>query len=150
MAGWQPEIGLTINADGIERSASALIPVAAEPSVIWTTLSIEESMTDQSSLLHFEILNAGNTVVQERILVEAPEGWTAEVEDSDIVNLAIGESQGLRVRIVPDAPGEALITLTFEDSNMHGSSHSAILDVANDPSLGTEAVSYTHLRAHET
>ena len=138
MAGWQPEIGLTINADGIERSAGALIPVAAEPSVIWTTLSIEESMTDKSSLLHFEILNAGNTVVQERVIIEAPDGWTAEVEDSDIVNLAIGESQGLRVRIVPDAPGEALITLTFEDSNMHGSSHSAILDVANDPSLGTE------------
>ena len=105
---------------------------------VWTTLSIEESIADQSSLLHFEILNDGNTVVQERALIEAPEGWTAEVEDSDIVNLAIGESQGLRVRIVPDAPGEALITLTFEDSNMHGSSHSAILDVANDPSLGTE------------
>ena len=48
------------------------------------------------------------------------------------------ESQGLRVRIVPDAPGEALISLSFEDSNMPGSTHSAILDVADDPSLGTE------------
>ncbi len=138
MAGWQPEIGLTIAADGIERSASAFISVAAEPSVIWTTLSIEESMVDQSSLLHFEILNTGNTVIQERVIIESPEGWTAEVEDSDIIDLSIGESQGIRVRIVPDTLGEALVSLSIEDSNIHGSTHSVILDVASDPSLNTE------------
>ena len=143
MAGWQPEIGLTINADGIERSAGALISVAAEPSVIWTTLSIEESMADQFSLLHFEIMNTGNTVVQERIIIVYPEGWTAEVEDSDLVNLAIGESQGVRVRIVPDSPGEALVSMSFEDSNTPGSTHSAILDVASDPSLNTGGESGT-------
>ena len=83
-------------------------------------------------------MNTGNTVVQERVIIESPEGWTAEVEDSDIVDLAIGESQGLRVRIVPDTTGEALVSLSFEDSNIHGSTHSAILDVASDPSLNTE------------
>ena len=137
MAGWQPEIGLTINADGIERSASAFISVDASPSVIWTTLSMEESMEGQSSLLHFEILNTGNTVIQERITIDAPKGCSAEVEGVDIVDLAIGESQSIRVQIVPDSPGEVSIELGFEDSNTPGSTHSSTVDVASDPSRST-------------
>ena len=137
MAGWQPEIGLTINADGIERSASAFISVDANPSVIWTTLSMEESIEGQSSLLHFEILNTGNTVIQERITIDAPKGCSAEVEGVDIVDLAIGESQSIRVQIVPDSPGEVSIELGFEDSNTPGSTHSSTVDVASDPSRST-------------
>ena len=140
-AGWQPELGLTINADGIEKSAGAFITVAAQPSVIWTTLSIEESMVDKSSLLHLEILNTGNTIIQERIMIESPDGWTAEVEDSDLVDITIGESQGVRVRIVPAATGEALVSLSFEDSNIPGSTHSVILDVASDPTRNTQGES---------
>ena len=139
MAGWQPEIGLTINADGIERSASAFIPVDASPSVIWTTLSMEESMEGQSSLLHFEILNTGNTLIQERLIIDSPKGFSAEIDGTDVIDLAIGESQGIRVQIVPDSPGEATIVLGFEDSSTPGSSHSSTVDVSSDPSRNTSS-----------
>ena len=95
-------------------------------------------MVDKSSLLHLEILNTGNTIIQERIMIESPDGWTAEVEDSDLVDITIGESQGVRVRIVPAATGEALVSLSFEDSNIPGSTHSVILDVASDPTRSTQ------------
>ena len=36
-----------------------------------------------------------------------------------------------------------MVSLSFEDSNIHGSTHSAILDVASDPSLNTEGGSGT-------
>ena len=133
MAGWQPEIGLTINADGIERSASALIPVASNPSVVWTTLSMEESIEGQSSLLHLEILNTGNTVIQERLTLDSPDGCSAEVEGTDLVDLAIGESQGIRIQITPNSPGEVTIDVGFENSNTPGSNHASTIDVAADP-----------------
>jgi hypothetical protein len=98
---------------------------------------MEESMEGQSSLLHFEILNTGNTVIQERITIDAPKGCSAEVEGVDIVDLAIGESQSIRVQIVPDSPGEVSIELGFEDSNTPGSTHSSTVDVASDPSRST-------------
>jgi len=138
-AGWGPEIGLTINADGIERSAGALIgganiPVVGEPSVVWTTLSMEESKEGLSSLLHFRIQNTGNTHVQERLIVAVPEGWSVEVQGSDIVDLPLGESQDFRVLVTPDSSGEAAVDLSLENSNTPGSTHSASIDVASDPS----------------
>jgi hypothetical protein len=134
MAGWQPEIGLTINADGIERSAGAFISVAEEPSVVWTTLSMEESMEGQSSLLHFRIQNTGNTHVQERLIITASDGWSVEVQGSDIVDLPLGESQDFRVLVTPDSSGEAAVDLSLENSNTPGSTHSASMDVTSDPS----------------
>ena len=125
MAGWQPEIGLTINADGIERSAGAFIPVAGEPSVVWTTLSMEESMEGQPSLLHFRIQNTGNTHVQERLIVASPDGWSVEVQGTDIVDLPLGESQDFRVLVTPDSSGENTVDLSLENSNTPGSTHSA-------------------------
>ena len=120
MAGWQPEIGLTINADGIERSASAFVSVDANPSVVWTTVSMDESMEGQSSLIHFEILNTGNTVIQERLIIDSPKGCSAEVDGTDMIDLAIGESQSIRVRISPNSPGDVTIGLEFEASSIPG------------------------------
>ena len=143
MAGWQPEIGLTIDADGIQRSAGAQISVAASPSVTWSTVSMDESMEGSPSMLLFEVRNTGNTIVQERIIVESSEGWTVMVEDSDIVDLAITESQSVRVKITPDSSGEGAIDLSFESSSIPGSTHSVTVDVANNPSLDTESGSGT-------
>ena len=134
MAGWQPEIGLTIDADGIERTASAQIPIASNPSVIWKTLSMEESIEGTSSLLHLEILNTGNTVIQERLTIDSPDGCSAEVEGSDLIDLAIGETQGFRIKITPNSPGEVTIGVGFENSNTLGSNHATTIDVAADPS----------------
>ena len=134
MAGWQPEIGLTIDADGIERSASALVPVASNPSVVWTTLSIDESIEGKSTLFHLEILNTGNTVIQERLTIDSPDGCSAEVEGSDLIDLAIGETQGFRIKITPNSPGEVTIGAGFENSNIPGSNHASTIDVAADPS----------------
>lgn len=134
MAGWQPEIGLTINADGIERSASAYIAVDAKPSVVWSTVSIDESMEGQSSLIHLEILNTGNTVVEERLLIDSPKGCSAEVDGTDMIDLAIGESQSIRVRISPNSPGDVTIDFEFEASSIPGSTHSTSVDVLDDPS----------------
>ena len=138
MAGLQPEIGLTIDADGIERSSSAAMTVASNPGVSWTTLSMDESMEDSSSLLHLEISNIGNTIVQERVIVDAPKGWTVEFVDTAVVNLAIQESQSIRLQITPDSSGEDSIELSFEDSNIAGSTYSISLDVAADPTKKAE------------
>ncbi|MDP6845249.1 MAG: hypothetical protein QF722_06865, partial [Candidatus Thalassarchaeaceae archaeon] len=143
MAGWQPEIGLTIDADGIERSAGAVITVASNPAVDWTTHSMDESIEDSSSLLHLEISNIGNTVVQERVIIDAPKGWKVEFVDSAVVNLAIQESQSIRLQVTPDSSGEGTIGLSFEESNIPGSTYSISMDVAADPTKKSEGGSGT-------
>ncbi|MEE2747606.1 MAG: S8 family serine peptidase [Candidatus Thermoplasmatota archaeon] len=138
MAGWQPEIGLTINADGIERSASAFISIAADPSVVWKTISLEESMEGESSLLHFNIENTGNTVIQERLVIEAPEGWSVEIQDSDIIDIPLQESQDFRVLVTPGSAGEESIELKIEGWEIPGSTHSVSMDVLSNPTTNTE------------
>ena len=44
--------------------------VASIPSVQWRTLSIEESVEGQSSLIHLEVTNTGNTVIGEKVIVD--------------------------------------------------------------------------------
>ena len=138
MAGWQPEIGLTIDADGIERSAGTVVTVAFNPGVSWTTLSMDESMEGSSSLLHLEISNIGNTIVQECVIVDAPKGWKVEFVDTAALNLAIQESQSIRLQITPDSSGEDSIDLSFEESEISGSTYSVSLDVASDPTKKAE------------
>ena len=138
MAGWQPEIGLDILADNIPVSASAFISIAAQPSVVWTTVSMEESMEGKLSIIHFNIQNTGNTVVQERIVIESPEGWTVEIQDTDIVEIPLEESQDFRVAITPGTSGEESIELKLENSNIPGSTHSVEMDVVSDPTSSPE------------
>lgn len=139
MAGWQPEIGLTISADGIEKSASAFMTVASIPSVQWRTLSIEESVEGQASLIHLEVTNTGNTVIEEKVIIETPSGWSAEIQESSVIELGIDETEALRVLITPGSTGEGSLELSFENSQIPGSEHSVELDVARDPNRSTES-----------
>ena len=108
--------------------------MASNPSVVWTTLSIDESIEGKSTLLHLEILNTGNTVIQERLIIDHPGDCPADVEGTDVVDLAIGESQSIRIQITPNTPGEVTIGVGFENSNIPGSTHATTVDVAADPS----------------
>ena len=137
MGGWEPEVGLTIDADGVEKSASAFMTVASNPNVMWSTLSIDEFIEGQSSLVHFEIKNQGNTVIEEKITIETPSGWSAEIQESSIIEIGIEESQAIRVSITPDSSGEGTIQLGFENSQIAGSAHSVTLVVAKDPTRAT-------------
>ena len=113
MAGWQPEIGLTISADGIEKSASAFMTVASIPSVQWRTLSIEESVEGQSSLIHLEVMNTGNTVIGEKVIVDTPSGWSAEIQESSLIELGIDETEALRILITPGSTGDGKYRVEF-------------------------------------
>ena len=139
MAGWQPEIGLTISADGVEKSASAFMTVASFPNVQWRTLSIEESVEGKASLVHFEVRNMGNTAIDERVIIETPSGWSAEIQESSLIDIGIDETQALRVLVTPGSSGEGSVELSFENSEIPGSQHSVVLDVAKDPTRSTES-----------
>ena len=139
MAGWQPEIGLTISADGVEKSASAFMTVASFPNVQWSTLSIEESVEGKASLVHLEVTNMGNTAIDEKVIIESPSGWSAEIQESSLIGIGIDETQALRVMITPDSSGEGSIELSFENSEIPGSQHLVSLDVASDPTRTTES-----------
>ena len=140
MAGWQPEVGLTITADGIEKSASAFMTVASFPSVQWSTLSIEEFVEGQASLVHVEVTNTGNTAIEEKVIIESPAGWTVTIEESSLIEIGIDETQAMRIKVLPNSPGDdSSIELSFENSDLPGSQHSVTLDVARDPNRSTES-----------
>ena len=143
MAGWQPEIGLTISADGVEKTASAFMTVASFPNVQWRTLSIEESVEGKASLVHFEVTNMGNTAIDERVIIETPSGWSAEIQESSLIDIGIDETQALRVLVTPGSSGEESVALSFENSEIPGSQHSVSLDVARDPTRSTDSSTAT-------
>ncbi|MEE2758767.1 MAG: S8 family serine peptidase [Candidatus Thermoplasmatota archaeon] len=140
MAGWQPEVGLTIDADGVQKTASAYMTVASYPQVLWRTLSIGDTVEGQSSLVHVEVTNTGNTVIEEKVIIDSPAGWTVVIEESSLIEIGIDETQALRMMVTPDSPGDdRSIELSFENSDIPGSEHSVALDVAVDPTRSTES-----------
>jgi uncharacterized membrane protein len=134
MGGWQPEISLVVDAEGVERTSVAVITVASQPAVQWSTLSIDESLEGAESMIHLEIQNTGNTRIEQRIRIEAPEGWVAEVDGPDIVDLAIDETRGVRIRVVPAEPGLATVVVRLDGSDdIESATHTIGLDVIDDP-----------------
>ena len=140
MAGWQPEIGLVVDADGVIETSSVQVPIAANPAVVWRTLSIEEAKEGETSMIHLEIENLGNTRIEHRVMVDAPKGWTASIEGDAIASLAIGASQGFRISILPTDPGASTVSFSLDGAeNVPGSSHEVPLDVIDDPNRSSES-----------
>jgi uncharacterized membrane protein len=133
------DVALVVNAEGVERTSHTTLTIAANPAILWRTLSIDESMEGKTSDIYLEVENIGNVPVQDRLILETPRGWDAEVEGTDLVSLSVGATQGIRISIVPDA-GEDTLSLDLEQgSTVEGSSYSITMDVPNDPTLVRES-----------
>ena len=138
-AGWQPEIQLSIDAEGVERTIGATLTIASDAEISWSTVSIEELIEGKTSTLHLEASNHGNTAIQERIIVDVPKGWDADIEGSDLLSLSIGETQRVRILVTPDDFGQGEVEVSLEGSSIEGSSYDLSLDVASDPTRSTES-----------
>ena len=139
MAGWQPEIGIVVDADGVIAESGVHVPVAAQPAVVWRTLSLDETHEGAESTLHLEVENLGNTHIEQRVVVDAPKGWSTSIDGPDVADLPIGASQGFRILFTPDAPGEDRLSVEFAAGDgIAGAEHSVTVDVIDDPNRSAD------------
>ncbi|MBN17031.1 MAG: hypothetical protein CMB37_02575 [Euryarchaeota archaeon] len=136
-AGWQPEIQLKIVAEGVERTSGSTLTIAPDAEISWSTVSIDEIIEGQTSTLYLEAVNHGNTAIQERIIVDVPKGWNADIEGSDLLSLSIGETQRVRILVTPDDSGKETVEVSLEGSSIEGASYDISLDVEEDPTRST-------------
>jgi len=135
-AGWQPEISLNVDAQGTVATSIDALYIASNPSVVWQTISIDESMADEESYIYLEVLNTGNTEISDRILITSPSGWDVSVQDGDIASISIGGRLGVVLVVTPDSSGEGVIEIGFETSESDailGSQHLVSMDVISNP-----------------
>ena len=77
----------------------------------------------------------GNTVISDRIIIDAPNGWIIEIQGSEVANIPIGGTESLVLQIVPDSSGSSTLDLNLETPGVTGSTDSITIDVLANPEI---------------
>ncbi|MEE2812298.1 MAG: S8 family serine peptidase, partial [Candidatus Thermoplasmatota archaeon] len=134
-AGSHPELLLKVVATGTEVTSTTSLTIAEHAIVQWRTISIEEAVNGNLSNVHLEIVNMGNTVISDRIIIDAPNDWTLDIQGSGVADIPIGGTQSIVVQIVPGSSGTSALDLSLESPGVAGSSTSISIDVLSNPDI---------------
>ena len=134
-AGSHPELILNVDAEGTEVVSTTTLTIAKNSAIQWRTISIDEAVNGKQSNLHLEIVNMGNTVISDRIIIDAPNGWIIEIQGSEVANIPIGGTESLVLQIVPDSSGSSTLDLNLETPGVTGSTDSITIDVLANPEI---------------
>jgi hypothetical protein len=135
IAGTQPEITFTMDIDGLLLNDTLTLLIAAKPTVVWRPLSLDEFTEGKQGEVMLSVENTGNTMISDIIVIDAPEGWLAEIDGGPALTLSIGETQNVRLLITPAEVGSHGVSLRFGiEGDVSGGSHSMTVSVNRDTS----------------
>ena len=134
-AGTEPEVVLVLSGDGIESRRTISLLVETVKEVEWTLDNFNEANEGYSTTLYFTLTNTGNTVISNRLVVDAPSGWDIRILDGVLVTLQPGESRSVQVAFTPDSGSDGEISLMLADAeDVSGMDYSMEIDVISDSS----------------
>ena len=134
-AGTEPEVVLVLSGDGIESRRTISLLVETVKEVEWSLDNFNEANEGYSTTLYFTLTNTGNTVISNRLVVDAPSGWDIRILDGVLVTLQPGESRSVQVAFTPDSGSDGEISLMLADAeDVSGMDYSMEIDVISDSS----------------
>ena len=113
----QPSFTLTLGGSGAQFSETISLYVAGVEEITWGSLSSNTFETDEEKLIQIMATNTGNIPFNHRLEVSSEDDWDIELDANDVVDLQVGESVLVRIKVTANEPGFSSIKLDFSSSD---------------------------------
>ena len=100
----QPSFTLTLGGNGAQFSETISLYVAGVEEISWGSLSSNTFETDEEKLIQIMATNTGNIPFNHRLEVSSEDDWDVELDANDIVDLQVGESVLVRIKVTANEP----------------------------------------------
>ena len=112
----QPSFTLNFTGNGAQLSETISLYVAGVEEISWGSLSSNTFETGEEKLIQIMASNTGNIPFNHRLEITSEDDWDIELDGNDIVDLQVGESALVRIKITANEPGFSSIKLGFSSS----------------------------------
>ena len=115
--GTEPEFTVILEGDLVRHEENVTMLVAAKREISWKVDGATTIELDSSSFLQITVSNVGNILVSNRVAITQPAGWTIIFEGGDTVSLEPGQSEKLKLKLIPGKSGKGNLVLNLVDAD---------------------------------
>tara|TARA_B100000900_G_scaffold263254_2_gene224531 strand:- start:16691 stop:21310 length:4620 start_codon:yes stop_codon:yes gene_type:complete len=118
----QPSFTLNMGGNGAQFSETISLYIAGVEEITWGGLSSNTFDTGEEKLIQIMATNTGNIPFNHRLEVTSEDDWDLVLDANDVVDLQVGESVLVRIKVTANEPGFSSIKLGFSSANSPQSS----------------------------
>ena len=117
-AGSEPVVTLRMEGEGVvvENSISLLVDSVA--AVVWDLRTESFAHEGYPVQMTIDIQNVGNSQINHRLDVNAPDNWNVFIDDELLVILSPGESRSIVIEFTPDSGSDGTIQLALRNGEL--------------------------------
>ena len=118
----QPSFTLNMGGNGAQFSETISLYIAGVEEITWGGLSSNTFDTGEEKLIQIMATNTGNIPFNHRLEVTSEDDWDLVLDANDVVDLQVGESVLVRIKVTANEPGFSSIKLGFSSADSPQSS----------------------------
>jgi len=112
----EPSFTLEFSGLGLDYSEIFTLYIGGYEELTWEGLSSNSFKEGEAKQIQILVTNTGTLSFNHKVSVSSDEGWEIEVEGNGIVNLAVGESETVKMSVEATSSGFSDLTISFDTS----------------------------------
>ena len=142
-ANTEPSFSLVMTGDGFEQRDEVTMLVREDRRIAVTLDRVTPATASDDGAVTWTLVNSGNVVLDERVIVDVADGWEVAVDGASTVTLDPGASRVLRLTYTSSLGGEVPLTLEVQNVRMDGDTEVTVSAprTVSDEGQGAGAVS---------